>query len=399
MVRDIFIELYLFFFKIQFNLFKLLPLKNKVTFVVSFGENSLSVFREMKKQGRQERVVFLRKSSSAFQFKQINGATIINFETINLFDMIRSIYHLATSKYIVIDNYYGFLATVNFKDDVKVIQLWHAVGAIKSFGLNDLTINKRSKIAKKRFGLVYQKFHKIVVGSEEMARIFIDAFNVNPKVILRTGIPRTDVFYDEDAILQIKKKLYCQNELLQNKKVILYAPTYRDDDIVRFELKLDIEKLFNAFGDSHVLVLKLHPVIKNNVKNYEKLFEGFVFDYSSYSNVNNLLLVTDILITDYSSIHYEFSLLSKPIVFFSYDEEAYKQKRGMIGDYHKQVPGPVAKTTDEVIDYIKNYPFDLEEINLFSKKWNRYSKGTASQQLINYMFDSSIHEEEQQQIL
>lgn len=396
MVRDILIELYLFFFRIQFNLFKLLPLKNKVTFVVSFGENSLSVFREMKKQGRQERVVFLRKSPSAFPFKQLNGATVINFETINLFDMIRSIYHLATSKYIVIDNYYGFLATANFKDEVKVIQLWHAVGAIKSFGLNDLTINKRSKIAKKRFGLVYQKFQKIVVGSEEMARIFIDAFNVSPEVILRTGIPRTDIFYDEDAISQIKKKLYDQNELLQKKKVILYAPTYRDDDIVRFELKLDIEKLFDAFGDSHVLVLKLHPVIKNNVKNYESLFEGFVFDYSSYTNVNDLLLVTDILITDYSSIYYEFSLLSRPIIFFSYDEESYKQKRGMIGDYNKQVPGPIAKTTDEVIAYMKHYPFNLEKINSFAKKWNRYSRGNASLQLIHYMFDQSASEEQQQ---
>lgn len=395
MVRDIFIELYLLFFKIQFNLFKVFPLKNKVTFVVSFTENSLAVYETMKKQGRPEAVIFLNKSPNAFQLKQLEGATVINFETINLFAMIRSIYHLATSKYIIIDNYYGFLAAANFKDEVKVFQLWHAVGAIKSFGFNDLTINKRSKIAKKRFGLVYQKFHHIVVGSEEMARIFIDAFNVDPNVILRTGIPRTDVFYNEDAIAKIKIKLFRQNRLLEKKKVILYAPTYRDDDITNFHLQLNIEKLYKELGDSHILILKLHPVIKNNVNNYEKTYEGFVFNYSSYTNVNDLLLITDILITDYSSIHFEFSLLKRPIVFFAYDEEKYKQKRGMIGDYKQQVPGPIAKTTEEVIAYIKHYTFDLEEINLFAKKWNRYSRGNASAQLINYMFQQSMNEEQQ----
>lgn len=389
MVRDLFIELYLFLFKIQFNLFKILPLQNKVTFVVSFGENSFFLFKELEKQNRTEKIVFLLKNKDVFKDKQINNAHKINFETLNLFAMVKSIYHLATSKHIIIDNYYGFLAATNFKDGVQVIQLWHATGAVKSFGLTDQTISKRSKIAKRRFSLVYQKFHKIVVGSDEMARIFVDAFNVSPDVILRTGVPRTDLFFNKDKQHKIKAKLFAENKQLKRKKVILYAPTYRDNDLTNFDLRLDIEKLANRLAKDYVLVLKLHPVVKSNVKKLEKTYAGFVFDYSTYHNVNDLLLITDILITDYSSIHYEFALLNRPMIFYAYDQDSYNKKRGIIGDYREQIAGPVAKTTDEIINYLESYPFDYGKIKAFSKKWNRYSQGNSSRQLVNYMFKSS----------
>lgn len=394
MVRDILVELYLFFFKIQFTFLKLFPIKNKVTFVASFGENSLYVYQAMKNQGRNEQVIFLKKKPCAFSLEELKGATVINFETVNPIAMVRSIYHLATSKYIIVDNYYGFLAAANFKKEVEVIQLWHAVGAIKSFGLKDLTISNRSNIAKRRFIAVYKRFHKIVVGSEEMANIFIEVFNVDPSVILRTGIPRTDIFFDTQQIAQLKRKLYEQNSKLRDKKVLLYAPTYRDGQINNFKIELDIKKLYTELGDEYVLLLKLHPVIKNNAKSFEEQYEGFVFDYSSYKKVNDLLFITDILITDYSSIHYEYALLKKPIIFFAYDVEEYKENRGMIGDYLQEIPGPLAKTTDEIIHFIKNKQFNLEEVNEFAKKWNRYSRGDSSSRLIHYMFHHVLQEKQ-----
>lgn len=386
MVRDILIELYLLFFRIQFNVLKKFPMKDKVTFVASFGENSLFVYQAMKEQGRPERVVFLKKKPCAFSSEELSGATVIHFETVNPVAMIRSIYHLATSKYIVVDNYYGFLAATKFREGVEVIQLWHAVGAVKSFGLKDLTIANRSKIAKKRFVTVYKNFHKIVVGSEEMAQIFIEAFDVVPSVILRTGVPRTDVFFDEQEISILKAKLYEENPILRDKKVLLYAPTYRDENIKKFHMKLDIAKLHADLGNEYVLLLKLHPVIKNNAKIFEEQFKNFVFDYSSYKNVNDLLFITDILITDYSSIHYEYALLNRPIVFFAYDVEEYKEKRGIIGDYTKEIPGPLARTTEEIIQSIRRDQFNREEITEFANKWNRYSHGNSSKRLIHYMF-------------
>lgn len=394
MVRDILIELYLLLFRVLFNIMKLFPLQNKVCFVVSFGDNSLYVYEEMRQQNRHEQVVFLKKSACSLKAEQTEDATIINFETMNLIDMFRSIYHLATSQYIMIDNYYGFLATANFKEVVQVIQLWHASGAVKKFGLGDLSVLNRSNVAKKRFISVYRKFNKIVVGSEEMAKIFTEAFNLDSGVILRSGVPRTDIFYDKVKREQIINRLYHQNPLLRDKQVILYAPTYRDDSIDEFKLQLDLEKLQTELGENSVLILKLHPVIKQSAKQYEQLYKGFVFDFSTYQNVNELLLITDLLITDYSSIHYEYSILKKPMLFFAYDLESYQSTRGIIGNYRHQVPGPIVTTTEELLQCIKMNQFDLGAINDFSERWNRYSKGYSSINLVNYLFIDSEKEKQ-----
>ncbi len=93
-----------------------------------------------------------------------------------------------------------------------------------------------------------------------------------------------------------------------------------------------------------------------------------------YPNINDLFLVTDILITDYSSIPYEFCLLKKPMVFYPYDLEEYKKQRGIIGEYDSLVPGPVVYSTKELVSIINNNEFDLSKVEEFSLKWNQYSK-------------------------
>src|SRR5699024_8092175 len=129
--------------------------------------------------------------------------------------------HLATCEKVIVDNYYGFLAAASFKSNVQCIQLWHAAGAIKQFGLKDPDIHGRSKRAYKRFNKVYQKFDQVVVGSERMASIFRDSFDLTDDKILRTGIPRTDFFFDDTAKKNAEQTLAREYPIINEKKVLL----------------------------------------------------------------------------------------------------------------------------------------------------------------------------------
>ncbi|MFC7394481.1 CDP-glycerol glycerophosphotransferase family protein [Scopulibacillus cellulosilyticus] len=386
MVRELIISVYLYIFKILFNIFKWLPLKNKVSFIATFGQNSLFVYEEMQRQSVDYEVVFLCKPSCWQEFKDINHTKTIMFETNNVVDLIKSTYHIATSRYVFVDNYYGFLSVVKFKESVECIQLWHAAGALKTFGLKDKSVQHRSASAKKRFLNVYQKFNRVVVGSEVMANIFIEAFDLPSYKILRTGVPRTDLFFDQDYKKQIVSYLYSENQHLKNKKVILYAPTFRDHQLDHFDLKLDLDKMYEELNGEYVVLLRFHPAIKDQTVNFQEKYPKFFFDYSSYPNVNDLLFVTDVLISDYSSIPYEYALLSKPMIFFPYDLKEYQSQRGFWENYEQSVPGPVVYTTRELVNQIKNHQFDLDEIQSFSKKWNLYSNGHSSENLVKYLF-------------
>ncbi|PAE25812.1 CDP-glycerol--glycerophosphate glycerophosphotransferase [Bacillus sp. 7894-2] len=386
MVRELIISLYLLIFKWLFNLFKLFPLENKVVFLITFGDNSQYVFEEMRKQGIDADTVVLYKGSSIRHFESYNDIKAIPFESANLAYVLKSVYHLATSKTIFIDNYFGVLSVTDFKDEVTCVQLWHASGAIKKFGLEDESNKFRSKRAHERFLRVYQNFHKIVVGSDVMANIFMKAFNVPGESILRTGIPRTDFFYDKNLQNELISELIKENPDLKYKKKILYAPTYRDSELDSFQLELDLKKLYEELADDHILLLRLHPAIKSNV-NYSDLYPGFVYDYSSSKyDINELLLISTFLISDYSSIPYEYSLLNRPMIFFAYDLEDYQKERGLWDQYESMVPGPVVKSTTEIIKLIREEKFDHELIGEYARKWNKYSNGKSCENLINYLF-------------
>ena len=387
MIRELLIEAYLFVFRLLFGIFSLVPLKDKVTFLVSFGDNTQYVYEEMRRKNIPFDVVFLCKGNSYNRFHIYEDVDLAQLDKANPIDFVKSIYHLATSKYVLVDNYYGFLAATNFKPEVECVQLWHASGAIKKFGLEDSSVQFRTKHAHERFLKVYSRFHKVIVGSDAMAQYFMNAFLVKGENILRTGIPRTDFFYNQIEKERIFNQITKQNELLWNKKVILYAPTYRDQELNRFKLEMNLERMYEELSDEYVIVLRLHPAIKN-VEDYNKKYPNFVLNYStSEYDINELLIVADILITDYSSILYEFSLLKKPMIFYAYDLDEYQAERGLWEDYKQLMPGPVVRTTEEIIHAIQQDEFNRDIIEEFSRRWNKYSTGKSSENLVTYLFD------------
>jgi len=393
MIREVAITIYLFIFKIFFTLLKLFPIKNKIAFVISFGDNSKYVYEEIRKKNLSYEVIILYKGTSNAYFAEYSELKTIPFETLNTINMIRAIYHLATSKFILVDNYFGFLSAITFKKEAECIQLWHASGALKKFGLEDKSITLRSKRAQNRFNKVYKNFHKIIVGSDVMADIFMRSFNLSETNLLKTGIPRTDFFYNTEQHKIIIGELLDENPEISNKKRILYAPTYRDNQLGDFRIALDLDQMVKELGEDHVLLLRLHPAVKSNI-NYTAYYPGFLYDYSSSKyDINELLLLSDYLITDYSSLPYEYTLLNKPIIFFPYDIEQYKEERGIIDNYENMVPGPVLKRTADIVEIIKSREFDNALLQEYSEKWNKYSKGNSSENLVLYMVNKDLTRE------
>ncbi len=385
MIKELGISIYLFLFKILFALLKLFPLRNKTVFLSSFGDNAFFIAKELSKTQRHS-LIFINQSKCKIDFSLVptDNKKIYSFETSNILDTFLSIYHLATSKYVFVDNYAGVLSVIKFRQEVKCIQLWHAAGAIKKFGWSDPETAGRSERAKLRFQQVYDRFQYIPVGSQQMADIFSKSFHVDQSHFIYTGVPQTDFYFDSVAKDIAHAALQSKYPAIVGKKVILYAPTFRKNSLNRMEIQLNIDELLEKLNDEYVLLIRLHPSVQE-VTNLKK--NSRVLLVNDYPHLSELLVISDVLITDYSSIPVEYSLLGKKMIFFTYDLAEYSKTQGIWAESSLYFPGPIVKSTNEVINEILNPEIEHHKIDQFRSHWNTYSTGQSTNQLITVIYD------------
>lgn len=379
MRKEWLIKLFLLINKIFFGLFSVLPSRDKITFLCDFGDNAHYTIRALNDKG-YSKVVVLTTTKCREDFSQLTLIEQLPFEVKNSVKYIKGIYHLATSKTVLVDNYFPILSVLPAK--VECIQLWHAAGAIKKFALSDPSISYRTATAVQRFRQVYSRMDKIVVGSEQMSKIFRLAFHKAPNAFLRTGIPRTDFYFDEPLIAATKLQITAQYPIIAQKKVVLYAPTFRDLELQNQQIPINFQRIITELGEDYVLLIKLHPAVAQTLKNIEH--ERILILDNSHA-IDALLTVTDYLISDYSSIPFEFAFFEKPQIFYPYDIEQYRMSRGFWSDYKELVPGPVVESDDELIHAILHVEFDSRLLEDYSKQWNTFSKGHSSQTLAKYL--------------
>ncbi|GGE56073.1 hypothetical protein GCM10011391_38850 [Pullulanibacillus camelliae] len=207
---------------------------------------------------------------------------------------------------------------------------------------------------KKNFHKEASKWDYLISPNAYSSTIFKRAFNFH-KILIESGYPRNDYLYEENHpsnILQIKKAC----GLPTDKKIILYAPTWRDDQFYtvgryKFNLELNLRQMQEQLGDRYIILLRMHYLIAENLD--LSAYEGFAFDFSNYEDIRDLYLIADLLITDYSSVFFDYGNLKRPMIFYVYDIETYRDKlRGFYFDFEKEAPGPLVKTTEEVIKKI-----------------------------------------------
>ena len=289
---------------------------------------------------------------------------------------------LAGSRYIFLNDNFFPLAFMKFKPENIIVQLWHAPGASKKFG-GSVDIESRDILAK-----ISENTDYLIVTSKNIVSYYAEAFQMSENKIKALGLPRMDYYFENHDLDKLKEEFSKKYNISKDKKIILYAPTFRDEERYNnvFDY-LDLDRFNEELGDEYVLALRLHPKIKDFYKD-DIVSEGKYIDVSDFESEQELMLISDILITDYSSIMIEYSVLDKPTVFFTYDLDEYlANERGFYYDFKTTVPGPIAYTSDELIDVIKNDRFDKSKISEFVKTQFDEIDGHSSQRIVDYLLN------------
>lgn len=271
------------------------------------------------------------------------------------------------------------------------VQCWHGT-PLKRLGYDlqntDNVLNTKSEIRFK-YRTDAKKFKYILSPSKFATEKFISAWNLKKlkkeNCVIEKGYPRNDFLYNytENDIKNIKKRFKIDNV---SKKIILYAPTWRDNQHesgvgYTYKTEVDFDKLQKELGQDYIILFRAHYLVANEF-NFEN-YKGFIYDASKVDDINELYVISDILITDYSSVFFDFANLKRPIVFYMYDLDAYKDDiRGFYIDL-KELPGNITKTEDELIKEInkleKDFKYD-DKYKKFNDKYNYLDDGKASRE-------------------
>ncbi len=278
----------------------------------------------------------------------------------------------------------------------EVCQLWHGAGAFKKFGYSrqDKTKSWKDKINGHR------NYTKAMVSADQIRWCYAEGFGMDIENVKATGMARTDIFFNQEYIRQKREELYQEYPYLKDKKVILFAPTYRGVSLKHsyydYE-ELDVEKIYQEFAnENYIFLFKWHPghyyqMQKQGIIPYDlEKYENFFYDFSDKRDINELLLITDVLITDYSSVIFDYALLNKPVVYFVYDYDVYQQDRGLYFELEDYIYGDIAKTSEELIDAIQNAKVLEDKREIFMKKFMSKCDGNATRNTCEWIFENNL---------
>ncbi|NFH68117.1 glycosyl transferase [Clostridium botulinum] len=356
-----------------FNFMKLLPLKENFIVLDSWkGQglkgNLLSIYKELN-LNYNLKIVIIGDNN-----KLENNNTIICKNR-----SIKHMYYLARSEYWIVDTlYYDYFKP---RIQTKCILVWHAPGAFKKFGLSTI---KGQKELEKVYIKNGQHISNLIISSDIVKDIYSKELCVNENKILSLGLPRTDEFILDDAWCEEKIRL--KYKIDKDKKIILYAPTFRGEGRNKFNLNLDVNIVHKYMNSDYIIIVKLHP--NNYIDNINESWLGNKIIISKDDNLEELIKASYSLITDYSSIIFEYCLLKKPIFFYAYDLENYiYNERGFYIDYKEFVPGPIVYSTEELINEINNYNIDiyLNKINNVADKYQKHD-GKCTKRFVKHFF-------------
>ncbi|MDT3161271.1 teichoic acid glycerol-phosphate transferase TarF [Staphylococcus aureus] len=274
------------------------------------------------------------------------------------------------------------------------LQTWHGT-PLKKIGLdisNVKMLGTNTQNYQDGFKKESQRWDYLVSPNPYSTSIFQHAFHVSRDKILETGYPRNDKLShkrnDTEYINGIKTRL----NIPLDKKVIMYAPTWRDDEAIRegsyqFNVNFDIEALRQALDDDYVILLRMHYLVVTRIDEHD----DFVKDVSDYEDISDLYLISDALVTDYSSVMFDFGVLKRPQIFYAYDLDKYGDElRGFYMDYKKELPGPIVENQTALIDALKQIDETANEYiearTVFYQKFCSLEDGYASQRICQTIF-------------
>ena len=288
---------------------------------------------------------------------------------------------LALNRNIILDDYTKFIYPLTFPKSTKLIQVWHSTGAFKRMGFARMGKSGSTLPT----SLTHRNYTHVIVSSEGVVNNFCEAFGLKPQKIYPIGVPRTDMFWDEEEKENIRKDFYEKFPHLKDKKIILFAPTFRGDTREKAHYPKEWfipENFIKELPEDYVLGLKYHPFINNEIRIPDNLKDRII-NLSNYREINNLLLVTDTLITDYSSVIFEYAFLNKPIIFYLPDLKEYDRDRSFFYDFSEYLYGTACYKKEDLPTCVLNPESVPLKRDIFFKKFLNSCDGNSTKRFVD----------------
>lgn len=300
----------------------------------------------------------------------------------DIISWIKVVTRIASQDFIFVDDYAPVFGFFKLGKRTKLIQVWHAGEGFKSVGY--------SRFGKDGspfpMGSCHKQYTHVITGSEHLVDVFREVFAIEKEAFYPVGMPRLDGFLDKNTISAFKEDFYEKYPYFKSKRIILFAPTYRgaEQKIAYYDYhKLDLKRIYEFCRENdYVFLVKMHPFVKKLISIPEE-YDDVIHEFSGYPNINDLYYVTDILITDYSSNYFEYALMEKPVLFYTYDREVYELTRGVHRSIRENAPGKVCDTFDELMQALETGDFEIEKIRMFVKDNFGEYQGNAADRVID----------------
>ena len=347
---------------ILYAFLKLLPVQDKVV-MISRQSNEPGVDFLLLEQE-------LKKRHPAFKVKLMCHTLDGGLKSSKLtklgycFHMLSQMYQIATAKVVILDTYCIVVSLLKHRSSLTVIQIWHAMGAMKKCGyaVVDTPEGTRRDIADAM--RMHQNYDYVFASADAVKPYLAEGFHCDPEKILTMPLPRLDrLVNDPEYEKKIKEKIDRAYPELRKKPVILYSPTFRKDEEA---FSAAAEKLIAAVDkDTYNLVVKLHPLSKTQIP------DG-VYTAPEFSSTD-MIFAADYMISDYSCIIYEAAVRKIPLFFYDFDLDFYHVGRGLCIDYPRELPGPASPEADSLVaaieDDFKNKNYDREALQSFAEHY------------------------------
>jgi CDP-ribitol ribitolphosphotransferase len=367
------------FVRLGFAIGRRLPLRGRVVLATqrstTLSGNLAYIERELRRRTPPIPVTVLAYRTSGGIRGRV-AATWHNF---------RAGYLLATARLFVVDDWFFPMDVIRPRRGTWRVQTWHAAGAFKKFGYS--VLDKSFGVDDEMLQLVsvHSNYDVCLTASPETTTHYMDAFRQpRERFTSSLGLPRTDLFYDAAHRDRATAAIRARYDLPTDRKVLLYAPTFRGDSVraARYDDDLDVTLMRDALAGEWIVLMRLHPFVRTSLALGGEL-AGFAIDVSDWPDMNELMFVSDLLVTDYSSAIFEFALLERPMAFLAPDTDAYELERGFYFDYRSGVPGPVFETTAGLAEYVRAGRFDMDRIRAFAREAFEVADGHASERFVD----------------
>ncbi|MFD0353728.1 CDP-glycerol glycerophosphotransferase family protein [Streptomyces sp. NPDC127110] len=379
--------------KVYHEVFSKLPVKKGTVVFEShmgkqYSDSPKAIYEELVRQGAPFEAIWSYAGAKPTGFPE--QATLVKRWS---WQYLRA---LAQAEYWV-DNQ-GFPLALTKRPGTTYIQTWHG-SALKRMGFHEPRTKAQGKPAQDRFQKAVDRFDHFLIRSEHDVRTLAKGFRLRDEVLLRTGYPRNDALVEAHRAEahsgeRVRGPLAAELGIDPDKRVLLYAPTFRasaDGTVEGFEFPFDVEEFADRLGDRFTLLVRTHYL---NSVSLPPSVAGRVVDVSRHHDITPLLALADGLITDYSSVMFDYAVLDRPMLFFAYDYEKYSTDiRGTYFDLKEKAPGPVVATADELMQAVS--AFDeadakyAEARQRFLAEFGEYDRGDAARRIVEKFFTRS----------